>query len=82
MTVTPDVTHYSAALDTITLTVAMVGGASRGDYALSISAVEGSQVQTLVTADSDTTTSYTFLANTGNLNGTDSIVLKVSVAEA
>lgn len=82
MTVTPDVTHYSAALDTITLTVAMVGGASRGDYALSISAVEGSQVQTLVTADSDSTTSYTFLANTGNLNGTDSIVLKVSVAEA
>ena len=82
MTITPDVTHYSSSLQTITLTVAMVGSANRSDYEISISAVEGSQVQTLITSNGGPTTSYNFLANHGNLNGTDSIVLKVSVAEA
>jgi hypothetical protein len=82
MTVTTDVAHYTTQLQVITITVAMVNSATRTDYELSISAVEGSLVQALVTADSTDTSTYTFVCNQGNLIATDSIVLKVSVSEA
>ena len=82
MNVTTDVAHYTAQLQVITITVAMVNSEIRTDYELSISAVEGSLVQSLLTADSTSTLTYTFVCNQGNLVATDSIVLKVSVAEA
>tara|TARA_R100000951_G_scaffold44097_1_gene37233 strand:+ start:6122 stop:7735 length:1614 start_codon:yes stop_codon:yes gene_type:complete len=83
LTVASDVSYYTSGTETITVTVTMEPTEDRTDYELSITAIPTSgSTENIVLSNADNILVYTFTPTTGNLEGTTSIVLNVSVAEA
>lgn len=77
-----DTTYYTSGSQTVTITVTMEGSYVRSDYELSISAQQTTGGTSVIATGNTADSSFTFNVDDDGLTGTESIVIKYSLADA